>query len=202
MLRTLADRTAAPPDPRRSTEAEDVALIGRVIARGELAAFEAFYRGYHARLRRFIGLMTPQPAIVEEVLNDTMLVVWKRAATFNGQSKVSTWLFAIAYRTALKALRGRDEPVEEPEADAAPRRGSRGPEQRRAGRRGAGGAGAGAGRSLARAAQRPRPHLLPRPAVCRDRADRRLPGRHGEDARVPRPAAAARAAAGEPEDWL
>ena len=128
MLRTLADRPR-PPDPRRSTEAQDVALIGR-IARRELAAFEAFYRAYHDRLRRFLGLMTSQHALVDEALNDTMLVVWRRAATFNGQSKVSTWLFAIAYRTALKALRGHDEPLEEPDADRLAGEGG-GPEQRR-----------------------------------------------------------------------
>ncbi|MEO5882046.1 MAG: sigma-70 family RNA polymerase sigma factor [Caldimonas sp.] len=116
MLRTLADRNRSPPDPRRSTEAQDVALIGR-IARGELAAFEAFYRGYHARLGRFLGLMTSRHPVVEEALNDTMLVIWKRAATFNGKSKVSTWVFAIAYRTALQALRSQDEPVEDPDAD-------------------------------------------------------------------------------------
>ncbi len=86
------------------------------MARGELPAFEAFYRGYHDRLHRFIGLMIQHHAVVEEVLNDTMLVVWNRATTFNGLSKVSTWVFSIAYRTALKALRGHDEPVEEPEA--------------------------------------------------------------------------------------
>jgi len=61
MLRTLADRQR-PPDPRRSTEAHDVALIGR-IASGELAAFEAFYRAYHDRLRRFLGLMTSQQPV-------------------------------------------------------------------------------------------------------------------------------------------
>ena len=110
MFRTLADRPR-PPDSRRSTDAQDVALIDR-IARGELAAFEAFYREYHDRLGRFLGLMTSHGALVEEALNDTMLVVWRRAATFNGQSKVSTWLFAIAYRTALKALRQQDEPVD------------------------------------------------------------------------------------------
>ena len=31
-------------------------------------------------------------------------MVWNRAARYNGQSKVSTWIFAIAYRKALKAL--------------------------------------------------------------------------------------------------
>jgi len=116
MFRTLADRHRAPPDTRRSAEAEDVALIGRV-ARGDLPAFEAFYRSYHARLDRFLGLMTQRRSVVEEVLNDTMLVIWNRSATFNGQSKVSTWVFAIAYRTALKALRSQDEPVEDTDAD-------------------------------------------------------------------------------------
>ena len=129
MLRTLVDRHRPPPDPRRSSDADDVALIARV-ARRELPAFEAFYRGYHDRLHRFIGLMTQHAAIVEEVLNDTMLVVWNRASTFNGLSKVSTWVFAIAYRTALKALRAHDEPVEEPEADRYPSPGA-GPEQQR-----------------------------------------------------------------------
>jgi len=129
MLRTLADPHGAPPDPRRSTEAEDVALIRRVMRR-ELAAFEVFYRSYHARLQRFIGLITPRQSIVEEVLNDTMLVVWNRAATFNGQSKVSTWVFSIAYRTALKALRDHDEPVEPPDADRCPSP-SPGPEEHR-----------------------------------------------------------------------
>lgn len=128
MLRTLAD-PLRPPDSRRSTDAHDVALIGR-IARGELAAFEAFYRAYHDRLGRFLGLMMSQRTLVEEAINDTMLVVWRRAATFNGQSKVSTWLFAIAYRTALKALRGHDEPLEDPAAES-PAEEAGGPEQRR-----------------------------------------------------------------------
>jgi RNA polymerase sigma factor (sigma-70 family) len=119
MLRRLADRHRAPPDPRRSADAQDAALIARV-ARGELPAFEAFYRGYHARLDRFLGLMTRRRSIVEEVLNDTMLVVWNRSASYNGQSKVSTWVFAIAYRTALKALRSQDEPAAQPEADEFP----------------------------------------------------------------------------------
>ena len=57
--------------------------------------------------------MTRQPGAIEEVLDDTMLVVWHRAATFNGRSKVSTWIFAIAHRKALKALRRWDEPLEE-----------------------------------------------------------------------------------------
>ncbi|HSC65502.1 MAG TPA: sigma-70 family RNA polymerase sigma factor, partial [Caldimonas sp.] len=96
---------------RRSADALDRALMERVVAR-DLRAFESLYRIYHPRLDRFLGLVTPRPTIVEEALNDTMLVVWRRAATYSGECKVSTWIFAIAYRTALKALRMQDEPVD------------------------------------------------------------------------------------------
>jgi RNA polymerase sigma-70 factor (ECF subfamily) len=40
----------------------------------------------------------------EEILNDTMLTVWQKAGSFQGDSKVSTWILGIAYRKALKAL--------------------------------------------------------------------------------------------------
>ena len=88
-----------------------MALVSRIVA-GDLRAFEALYRIYYPRLERFLSLMTARRAVVEEALNDTMYVVWRRSETYNRQSKVSTWIFAIAYRTALKALRNLDEPVE------------------------------------------------------------------------------------------
>jgi RNA polymerase sigma-70 factor (ECF subfamily) len=103
---------AATPRAARSvagTEQDEVRLLARV-AGGDLRAFEALYRDYYPRLMRFLERVTRRPGIVEEVLNDTMLVVWNRADDYNGGSKVSTWIFAIAYRKALKALRRFDEP--------------------------------------------------------------------------------------------
>ncbi|HEY9067899.1 MAG TPA: sigma-70 family RNA polymerase sigma factor [Burkholderiaceae bacterium] len=124
------DGPASRPLLHRSNDADDAALVERV-ARGDRQAFERLFRAYHARLARFLGLMTPRRAIVEEALNDTMFVVWRRAATYNGQSKVSTWIFAIAYRTALKALRRDDEPIEPPAAMAdEPASDEPGPERR------------------------------------------------------------------------
>ena len=116
MLRKLPARPPTAAPPRRSADAVDHAHIERIVAR-DLRAFEALYRIYHPRLDRFLGLVTPRRTIVEEALNDTMLVVWRRAATYAGECKVSTWIFAIAYRTALKALRTQDEPVEGAGAD-------------------------------------------------------------------------------------
>ena len=71
---------------------------------------------YHPRLTRFLIALVRRPQMTEEVLNDTLMVVWERADSFNGASKLSTWIFAIAYRKAMKALRRLDEPVEDSEA--------------------------------------------------------------------------------------
>jgi RNA polymerase sigma-70 factor (ECF subfamily) len=61
--------------------------------------------------------MVRRPHLVEEIVNDTMMVVWLKAGVHDGQSKVSTWIFAIAYRRALNALRSLKEPVEDKDAE-------------------------------------------------------------------------------------
>ena len=77
-------------------------LIARVGAK-DLQAFEKLYRIYQPRLARFLANLLQRPQLVEEVLDDTMMVVWQTADRFRGSSKLSTWIFAIAYRKALKA---------------------------------------------------------------------------------------------------
>lgn len=94
-------------------------LISRVSG-GDREAFEELYRHYRVRLERFLGNLVRHPQLVEEVLDDTLLVVWQRAASFKGESKLSTWIFAIAYRKAMKALRRHDVPVEDHDAENRP----------------------------------------------------------------------------------
>lgn len=87
---------------------KEVALMSRVAAE-QIDAFESLYRLYHPRLTRFLQGMTRRPPLVEEILDDTMLVVWRKAHTYDPSAKVSTWIFGIAYRQALKALRQADD---------------------------------------------------------------------------------------------
>ncbi len=68
------------------------------------------YRTHHVRLWRFLARMTSRLDLIDEVVNDTMWIVWCKAATFRGDSKASTWITGIAYRCMLKALRDRVEP--------------------------------------------------------------------------------------------
>jgi RNA polymerase sigma-70 factor (ECF subfamily) len=116
------ERRAAP-----SAADEERRLLDRIAAR-DMRAFEQLYWAYHQRLTRFLSNMLRRPELVEEVLNDALLVVWNRPDKYNGASKLSTWIYAIAYRKGLKALHRRDEPVEDPRQDARAS-GEAGPEQ-------------------------------------------------------------------------
>ncbi len=119
----MLEMPSAVIDPRRTAEPsgapDEARLIARIIHR-DRRAFEDLYRLYHPRLTRFLRNVVRRPAIAEEVLDDTLMVVWDQAERYNGQCKVSTWIFAIAYRKGLNARRREDEPIEDRDAELRP----------------------------------------------------------------------------------
>jgi len=76
----------------------------RRVADGDHEALHCLYMEFFGRLGRFLTRVTTRPEVIEEIINDTMLAVWTQAGQFRGESKLSTWIFGIAYRLALKAL--------------------------------------------------------------------------------------------------
>ncbi len=100
-------------------EDPDLALLRR-IATGDQRAIEELY-GRHSRL--LLGqlqFMVGQPALAEEILQDTMLAVWRGARTFRGGSRVRTWLLGIARRQARDRMR-RQRPVPLADSELAQR---------------------------------------------------------------------------------
>lgn len=87
--------------------AEPEVVLLRRIAGGDRTAFQALFGAYYRRLTRFCTRLLGDPQLVDEVVNDTMMVVWRKAESFNARSQVSTWIFGIAYRIAMKALASR-----------------------------------------------------------------------------------------------
>ena len=92
-----------PGTPARGDDDSERELLAR-IARSDRAAMQKLYFVYHRRLHRFLARTLP-PDQVDEVINDTMFVVWRHAGDFRGDSRLSTWLLGIAYRLALKRLK-------------------------------------------------------------------------------------------------
>lgn len=89
--------------PRAADEGDELALLERV-RRQDRTAFEALYRRYHGPLASYLVRLTGRSETVEELVDDTLLVVWRQADRFDGRSRLSTWIFGIAYRKALKQL--------------------------------------------------------------------------------------------------
>lgn len=100
-----ADHACAPAPGRTSqlwSEAHEQGCL-RAVAAGDPVAFEQFYHYYAPRLAAFLRHRLSSPALIDEVLNDVMLVVWQQAAVFRPTCRVSTWLLGIAWYKALKA---------------------------------------------------------------------------------------------------
>ena len=109
---------ASPASPANDLSG-DAALLARIRAR-DMRAFEDLYRDYHPRLTRFLMNILRHPHLTEEALQDTLMVVWNKPESYNGASKVSTWIFAIAYRIALKARSRHKEPLDDEPVRLAP----------------------------------------------------------------------------------
>lgn len=93
--------TRASPSGR--AEEQQIAQLDAV-AGHDREAFDQLYREYYPRLMDFLARLVGHGGLAEEVVNDTMYAVWSRASTFAGRSKVSTWIFGIAYKQAIKRL--------------------------------------------------------------------------------------------------
>lgn len=89
---------------KNSPKEHDRHLLLEVSA-GNRRALEELYLGYHRRLARFLSRFTPRYENVEEIINDTFMIVWQNSKDFRDASQVSTWIIGIAYRTALKSFR-------------------------------------------------------------------------------------------------
>lgn len=103
MLRPIDHQTGSDISPASSNERE-LRLLNRV-AQQDREAFKELYFIYHRRLSRFISRLTSRHELAEEIINDTMWTVWKKAAGFRAASQVSTWILGIAYRQALMTFR-------------------------------------------------------------------------------------------------
>jgi RNA polymerase sigma-70 factor, ECF subfamily len=106
-LLSSSPRDALIPERRRDVSGRgetDRHLLAKVAA-GDREALRELYFIYHRRLANFLLRFTRRRDLLEEVINDTFYVVWCRAGEFRGDSRLSTWIFGIAYRSALRTLR-------------------------------------------------------------------------------------------------
>jgi RNA polymerase sigma factor (sigma-70 family) len=104
-LRSRWRSRASAPDAGapEASEADDALLVR--VADGDAAALAALYRRYGGRLIGYLQRYAGDRMVAEEILQDTLLAVWRSAPRYARQSSVRTWLFGIAGRQAHNRLR-------------------------------------------------------------------------------------------------
>jgi len=88
-----------------SKELRDEELLLRIGEHQDREALALLYDRYRHSLGGFLRRKLRESRLIDEVYNDVMFTVWNKADTFRGDSKVSTWIFGIAYRTCLSHAR-------------------------------------------------------------------------------------------------
>jgi len=97
---------------------DDRALLAR-IAEGDGEAMRVLYERHATHLYRFALARLGDSREAEDVVQETMLGVWRGASTYRGESQARTWLFGVCRNKLAERLkkRGRTErPLEWPPA--------------------------------------------------------------------------------------
>lgn len=101
------------------TAAEMASLLAEVGSTRSVAAFERLFRHFGPRVKSYLVALTKDAASAEELMQETMITVWNKAALFDpGRGSVTTWVFTIARNLRIDALRKARRPSFDPEDPA------------------------------------------------------------------------------------
>ena len=91
---------------KQTSDKDDRALIERLQA-GDHEALETIVDLYSPRLYNVAQRILGESADTEEVLQDVFWTVFRKAKTFQGNSRFSTWLYRLTVNEALGKIRRR-----------------------------------------------------------------------------------------------
>lgn len=89
-------------------EEEDGALLRAVAEAGDREAFRRLFDRYYPRVFVFVLRRVRDEELASEIASDVFLEVWSSAASFRGDSKISSWIFGIGRFKCLEAIRSRN----------------------------------------------------------------------------------------------
>jgi RNA polymerase sigma-70 factor, ECF subfamily len=103
-------------------------LIERIAASADRAAFTRLFAYYGPRVKGYLIRLGLDAAQAEELSQDVMVAVWRKAASFDRrQASAATWIFRIArnrridvFRQERRAMLDVHDPAFQPQPEAAP----------------------------------------------------------------------------------
>jgi RNA polymerase sigma-70 factor (ECF subfamily) len=103
-------------------------LLQRLAATGDIDAFRELFRAYAPRVKAYMMRQGTDPGMAEELAQETLLTVWRKAALYSGdKGSATTWIFTIARNLRIDRLRKEvawqplpEHSEEEPSSDPTP----------------------------------------------------------------------------------
>jgi RNA polymerase sigma-70 factor (ECF subfamily) len=109
-----AVRPVSAPAPTSQGFAE---MIAAIAARADRGAFAGLFGHFAPRVKSYMLRLGAEPLLAEELAQETLLAVWRRAASFDpAKASPSTWIFTIARNLRIDVARRdrRGYPAEDP----------------------------------------------------------------------------------------
>ncbi len=122
MPQDFTDGRPVTPGVEAPTADDHVAAVAAIARLGDRAAFGRLFRFFAPRVKAYLMRLGADNAAAEDLMQDVMLTVWRRAPTYDpALAGVSTWIFTIARNRRIDALRrGRRPPLDAEEPALQP----------------------------------------------------------------------------------
>lgn len=76
-----------------------------------MAAFQTLFQAYSPRIRAYLLKMTRNPQASEDLMQETMLAIWRKAGQYDpARGPASAWIFTIARNIWIDAWRKQRRP--------------------------------------------------------------------------------------------
>lgn len=103
-------------------------FLRRIAKREDIDAFRELFQVYAPRVKAYMMRQGADPNTAEELAQETLLTVWRKAALYSGEKGgATTWIFTIARNLRIDRLRKEatwialpEGHAEEPSSDALP----------------------------------------------------------------------------------
>lgn len=89
-----------------TAERSDVEMLAAV-AGGDRQALRVLYERHAPWLALRLARRCADPGVVDETVQDTFMAVWRGAGRYKGEGDVGAWIWGIAIRRLIDALRRR-----------------------------------------------------------------------------------------------
>lgn len=106
MLQTQVDKSYRyiSKAPKRARIMAD--LLKKVAANRDVEAFRQLFQDFAPRVKSYMMRRGADPGTAEELAQETLLTVWRKAALYsNEKGSATTWIFAIARNLRIDRLR-------------------------------------------------------------------------------------------------